>query len=119
MTSSRCDVLINSFRIFKNELLFGKEIFIISFKKDHCMPTYLDGHKLTGVNKEALNKLQGSPRDEFGVVHYNIYYNLIEERCYCLTDAPNEEAVKKHHESFGLDCEFITSVDGTAPFKTG
>jgi hypothetical protein len=39
------------------------------------------------------------PRDEFGVKVLNILYNEEVSISFCLLDAPNKEAVEKHHES--------------------
>jgi len=30
--------------------------------------------------------------------------------CFCLLDAPGEEAVIKHHNKVGINCEWITRV---------
>ena len=30
--------------------------------------------------------------------------------CFCLLDAPDEEAVVKHHDKVGINCEWITKV---------
>ena len=77
------------------------------------MPRYLDGHPLGDIKEGELSILQDLPEDEFGVVHINIHYNKAEDRCYCLLDAPNREAVRKHHEKAGVGCEFIVEVDST------
>lgn len=77
------------------------------------MPRYLDAHPLGQIHEKELHVLQELPEDEFGVVHVNIHYNKAEDRCYCLLDAPNIEAVKKHHIKAGIDCEFIVEVEST------
>ena len=33
--------------------------------------------------------------------------------CFCLLDAPDEEAVIKHHNKVGISCEWITRVSMT------
>jgi len=33
---------------------------------------------------------------------------------FCFIDAPNREAVEKHHEKYNLTCDWITEVNTTA-----
>ena len=77
------------------------------------MPKFLDSHELKGTNPETLKKLQNAPKDEFGVTHLNIIYSEDEDRCYCFLDAPDKEAVVKHHQKLGYKCDFIMKVDDT------
>jgi len=78
------------------------------------VPKFLDSHALKGANPETLKKLQNEPKDEFGVTHLNIIYSEDEDRCYCFLDAPNKEAVEKHHNKLGYKCDMIREVDATA-----
>ncbi len=78
------------------------------------MPKFLDSHKLKGSDEETLKRLQDSPRDEFGVKHVNLLYNRAEDRLFCLLDAPDREAVEKHHDKAGITCDWITEVETTA-----
>jgi Nickel responsive protein SCO4226-like len=32
---------------------------------------------------------------------------------YCILDAPNKDAVVKHHQKFGMKCDWITEVKTT------
>ncbi|MDE1830103.1 MAG: DUF4242 domain-containing protein [Thaumarchaeota archaeon] len=74
------------------------------------MPRFIDGHDMKDLTPDKLEKLANSPPDKFGVTHIELFYNKEEDRLYCILDAPNEEAIWKHHESAGLKCEFITEV---------
>ncbi len=74
------------------------------------MPIFVDGHNMKGLNPEDLEKTVNSPVDNFGVKHLQVFYNKNEDKLYCILDALNEEAIWKHHESLGLRCEFVTSV---------
>ena len=74
------------------------------------MPIFIDGHNMNGLNPEDLEKAVNLPKDNFGVTHLEVFYNKNEDRLYCVLDAPNEESIWKHHESLGLKCEFVTSV---------
>jgi len=78
------------------------------------MPKFLDSHPLKGANPEMLRKLQNEPKDEFGVTHLNIIYSEDDDRCYCFLDAPDKEAVAKHHSKLGYKCDMIREVDATA-----
>ena len=78
------------------------------------VPKFLDSHPMQGVAPETLKKLQNSSKDEFGVTHLNIIYNEDEDRMYCFLEAPNKEAVEKHHQKLGYKCDFIMKVDDTA-----
>lgn len=76
------------------------------------LPKFLDVHSLKDVDDETLRKLQESPVDEFGVTHDNMMYNRV-DKMYCLLDAPNKDAVIKHHEKYGFKCEWIMEIKTT------
>jgi hypothetical protein len=78
------------------------------------MPKFLDVHSLKGLDEESLKKAHNSPKDEFGVTHDNIMYNEEEDKFFCLLDAPNKEAIIKHHEKHGFTCDWVTEVKTTA-----
>jgi hypothetical protein len=77
------------------------------------MPKFLDSHHMKGVDENTLRNAQNSPKDEFGVTHENIMYNEKEDKLFCLLDAPSKEAVEKHHQKLGIQCEWITEVKTT------
>ena len=77
------------------------------------MPKFMDGHALRGAKPETLEKLQSEPEDEFGVKHLNLIYNEDEDKMYCILDAPNKEAIKKHHDKLGYKCDFILEINTT------
>ncbi len=74
---------------------------------------FLDSHGLQGADPEELKKAQNDPKDEFGVKHLNLIYSEDEDRMYCFLEAPNKEAVEKHHQKRGYKCDFIMKVDDT------
>ena len=78
-----------------------------------CMPKFLDSHALKGTKPETLKKLQNDPIDEFGVKHLNLIYSEDEDRMYCFLEAPDKEAIKKHHDKFGFKCDYILEVNST------
>jgi hypothetical protein len=55
-----------------------------------------------------------SPKDEFGVTHVNILFNPEADRVFCILDAPDKDAVEKHHQKAGIAPEWITEVKTTA-----
>ena len=65
---------------------------------------------MRGLTRKMIEDLANSPPDKFGVTHTELFYNEGEDKLYCVLDAPNEEAIWKHHESVGLKCEFVTEV---------
>ncbi len=77
------------------------------------MPKFIDVHDMKPFTAEQLEKLQDAPPDEFGVTHHDILYSEDENRIYCVLDAPNAEAVHKHHEKAGITCEFVHQVSST------
>ena len=77
------------------------------------MPRYLDAHPASGMTEEMLKTLQKAPKDEFGITHVNLMYNLAENKSFCLLDAPNKEAVEKHHAKVGIKPDWITEVKTT------
>jgi hypothetical protein len=78
------------------------------------MTLFIDEHPMGTFDEKTLNELQNSPRDEFGITHKNILYNKDEDKIFCILDAPNKEAVDKHHNKAGLKCESITEIKSTA-----
>jgi len=78
------------------------------------MPRFLDSHSVGEMTEETLKSLQKAPKDEFGVTHVNIIYNKAENKAFCLLDAPNKEAVEKHHAKAGIKPDWITEVKTTA-----
>ena len=59
---------------------------------------------------QSSRQARDSPKDEFGVSHHDILYNKEEDKLYCILDAPNKESVEKHHQKFGIKCDWITEV---------
>jgi hypothetical protein len=73
---------------------------------------FLDVHSFEGIRDEdTLRKLQQSSMDEFGVKHLNILFNRQANICFCLLEAPNREAVEKHHAKYNIKCNWITEVE--------
>jgi len=78
------------------------------------MPKFLDGYGMQGATQEDLKGSLSIPKDEFGVSVLNIIFSEDDDKMYCLLDAPNKEAIEKHHEKLGYKCEFIREVETAA-----
>ena len=78
------------------------------------MPRFLDSHPMKGVKQETLKNLQKEPKDEFGVTHVDIIFSEDEDRMFCFLEAPNKDAIIKHHDKFGYKCDYIIEVNSTA-----
>ena len=77
------------------------------------MPKYMDEHQMDPFTAQQLRELQNAPPDEFGVTHHDVLFNEEENKIWCVLDAPNKEAVEKHHEKAGLKCDWIREVEST------
>ena len=49
--------------------------------------------------------------DQFGVRQIELYPTA-NGKVYCLLEAPDEEAVRSHHEALGVDCADVYLVEG-------
>jgi hypothetical protein len=77
------------------------------------MPKYIDTHALGKLTPEQLKKLQHAPKDSFGVTHHDILFNAKENKVFCVLDAPSREAVAKHHQHAGIECDWIEEIEST------
>jgi Protein of unknown function (DUF4242) len=69
------------------------------------MPKFIDHHEMSELAPEArtgiAEKLRGGEPDEHGVRGLNVFIGKNGES-FCLSEAPNAEAVKKAHEALGF-----------------
>ena len=79
------------------------------------MPQFMDFHEDLKLPAEDIEQIARGARegatDEFGVRQVELYHNA-DGKVYCLLDAPDEEAVRKHHEAIGVSCGDVHRVDG-------
>ena len=73
------------------------------------MPIFLDVHKVP-FKEDHLKELVDLPIDEFGVRFVNLMYNKENGIGFCILDAPDHEAVVKHHAKVNIQCEWIMEV---------
>ncbi|MDX6232344.1 MAG: hypothetical protein QOH68_1328 [Nocardioidaceae bacterium] len=78
------------------------------------MPTFMDYHDDLKLPADAIKEIgQGArdgAKDEFGVRQIELYHNP-EGKVYCLLEAPDEEAVRKHHAALDVPCGDVHRVE--------
>jgi uncharacterized protein DUF4242 len=78
------------------------------------MPRFMDFHDDLQLPAEAIAEIGEGARngatDEFGVRQVELFHNP-EGKVYCLLDAPDEEAVRKHHAALDVPCGEVHRVD--------
>lgn len=77
------------------------------------MPMFIDVHPMKPFSADQLKKLQNAPADEFGVTHHDILFNEQDNKIYCVLNAPNLEAIHKHHAKVGVSCDWVHEVKST------
>ena len=81
------------------------------------MPLFMDFHDNLKLPAEAIDQITDDAHhqraDEFGVRQVELYHNA-DGQVYCLLEAPDEEAVRKHHDALGVDCGAVHPVTGIA-----
>lgn len=75
------------------------------------MVLFIDGHFTSKAHLEKIKGVVNGDVDEFGVSTIELFYNNNSQELYCILDAPDEDAVAKHHAKFGLTCNFITQIE--------
>ena len=77
------------------------------------MPTFMDFHDDLKLRAEAVAEIgegaQAGVRDEFGVRQVELFHNP-DGKVYCLLEAPDEDAVRKHHAALGVPCGDVHQV---------
>lgn len=73
------------------------------------MPIYMDTHAGAELPAELRRTIESrvtsSERDEFGVMDRGIIMDTQANEMHCVLDAPDVDAVLKHHESVGVPVE--------------
>jgi hypothetical protein len=65
------------------------------------------------MTADALKKLQDAPPDEFGVTHHEILFSEKDNKIFCVLEAPNVEAIHKHHAKACVNCDWVHEVKST------
>jgi hypothetical protein len=81
------------------------------------MPTFMDYHDDLKLPAEAVQSItEGTKRgdvDEFGVRQIDLFHNA-DGKVYCLLEAPDADAVHKHHAALDVPCGDVHEVTGIA-----
>lgn len=79
------------------------------------MPTFIDWHHADQIPAELRSEIQGRIRskkpDADGVIDRGVVLDREANKMYCILDAPNEEAVRKHHKHAGIEVEEIHKAE--------
>jgi hypothetical protein len=75
----------------------------------------MDFHNDLKLPPEAIDQLtqdtEQQKSDQFGVRQVDLFYNS-DGQAYCLLEAPDADAVRRHHEALGLECGDVHEVHG-------
>jgi hypothetical protein len=78
------------------------------------MALFMDYHDDLKLPHTAIEDIGRGARegetDEFGVRQVELFHNP-EGKVYCLLEAPNADAVLKHHEALGVSCGDVHPVN--------
>jgi hypothetical protein len=78
------------------------------------MPMFMDYHNDLKLPPEAIEQIAQGTRDgvsdEFGVRQVELYHNA-DGKVYCLLEAPDEDAVRRHHAALDVPCGEVNQVD--------
>jgi hypothetical protein len=84
-------------------------------REGDAVPQFMDFHDDLKLPDEAIQQItQGTKdqvSDEFGVRQVELFHNP-DGKVYCLLEAPDAEAVRKHHEALGVPCGEVHQVSG-------
>jgi hypothetical protein len=79
------------------------------------MPRFMDFHDDLKLPTEAINRITEDTKegkaDQFGVRQIELYHNP-DGKVYCLLEAPDADAVRRHHEAIGVPCGDVHEVSG-------
>jgi hypothetical protein len=78
------------------------------------MSRFMDYHDDLKLAPEAIEQIAQGTRegvsDEFGVRQIELYHNA-DGKVYCLLEAPDEDAVRRHHAALNVPCGEVHQVD--------
>jgi hypothetical protein len=73
----------------------------------------MDFHDDLKLPQEAIASIgegaKNGDKDEFGVRQIELYYNS-DGKVYCLLEAPDADAVRKHHAALDVPCGDVHEV---------
>jgi hypothetical protein len=79
------------------------------------VPKFMDYHDDLKLPEAAIQQItqeaSDHKTDDFGVRQIELFHNS-DGKVYCLLDAPDADAVRKHHEALGVPCGDVHEVSG-------
>ena len=79
------------------------------------MPKFMDFHENLKIPSGAIEQITQDTKDakvdEFGVRQIDLFHNA-EGKVYCLLEAPDADAVRRHHAAQGVSCGEVHEVSG-------
>jgi Protein of unknown function (DUF4242) len=82
-------------------------------RRERTMPMFMDFHDDLQLPPDAIEAISASTRegdtDKHGVRQVDLFYNG-EGKVYCLLEAPDEDAVRRHHADLDLSCGEVHPV---------
>ena len=79
------------------------------------MPRFMDFHDDLKLPDQAIQQItqdtKDAKSDEFGVRQIELFHNA-DGKVYCLLEAPDAEAVRKHHAALDVPCGDVHEVAG-------
>jgi hypothetical protein len=77
------------------------------------VPTFMDYHDDLKLPEDAVRQITKETEDhtvdKFGVRQIELFYNP-DGKVYCLLEAPDEDAVRRHHAALGVPCGDVNEV---------
>ncbi len=77
------------------------------------MPLFMDFHEDLKLPSEAIETIAQGMRDRTvdanGVRQVDLFYNE-DGNVYCLLEAPDEDAVRRHHADLNVSCDAVHPV---------
>jgi Protein of unknown function (DUF4242) len=77
------------------------------------MPTFMDFHDDLKLPEEAIKQITTETEegkvDQFGVRQVELFHNS-DGKVYCLLEAPDADAVRRHHAALGVPCGDVHEV---------
>ena len=78
------------------------------------MPKFMDFHDDLRLPQQAIDDIGDGARngevDQFGVRQVELFHNP-DGKVYCLLEAPDEDAVRRHHAALDVPCGDVHRVD--------
>jgi two-component system sensor histidine kinase HydH len=73
------------------------------------VPVFIDEHS---IDASSLNLFKNLINKEFEsyVSTKEMFFNLAQQKLYCILDSPNEQSIRDFHNKFGIKCNTIVQI---------